>query len=224
VNSIDYDTFYGNNTSRSRLIGEYKAGDSILVSLTLKKENLYVKKNVPVIYRLNWEVFESAMAELSKTQFMIDAEYSETNLPGTITTLKNDQTILVTVPYDKGWIVTVDGEQVETYETLDALIAFEIPNAGEHELVLKYRPKTFVYGMYATVFFSVLFLGICWISHFMNKKNKKFFLLTGVAVRDESEWADEADALSPEDIADMKALAALEDDMHQDSNSEQERK
>jgi hypothetical protein len=58
----------------------------------------------------------------------------------------------------------------------------------------------------------------------MNKKNKKFFLLTGVAVRDESEWADEADALSPEDIADMKALAALEDDMHQDSNSEQERK
>lgn len=224
VNSIDYDTFYGNNTSRSRLIGEYKAGDSILVSLTLKKENLYVKKNVPVIYRLNWEVFESAMAELSKTQFMIDAEYSETNLPGTITTLKNDQTILVTVPYDKGWIVTVDGEQVETYETLDALIAFEIQNAGEHELVLKYRPKTFVYGMYATVFFSVLFLGICWISHFMNKKNKKFFLLTGVAVRDESEWADEADALSPEDIADMKALAALEDDMHQDSNSEQERK
>jgi hypothetical protein len=58
----------------------------------------------------------------------------------------------------------------------------------------------------------------------MNKKNKKFFLLTGVAVRDESTWANEADTLSPEDIADMKALAALEEELHQDSDPERERK
>ena len=221
VNSIDYGTFYGNETSRSRLLGEYEAGDSVLVSLTLKTDSLYVKKNVPVIYRLNWEVFESAMAELSKTQFIINENYSETYLPGTITTSMDDQTILVTIPYDKGWIVTVDGEQVETYETMDALIAFQIQDAGEHEMVLKYRPKTYVYGMAATIFFSLLFLGICWLAHALNKKNKKFFLLTGVAVRDENTWDEEDEVLSPEDIADMKALASTEKDTQEDNDSKQ---
>ncbi len=206
VNSIDYGTFYGNETSRSRLIGNYKAGDGVLISLTLNTDTLYVKRNVPVVYQLDWDVFEAAMAELSKTQFVIDADYSETYLPGTLTTPKDNQTILATIPYDKGWIVTVDGEEVETYETMDALIAFDVESAGEHEVVLKYRPATFVYGMAATIFFSLLFLGICLVTYLMNRKGRRFFLLTGAPVIafDESEELEVT--LSPEDIADNAAL------------------
>ena len=214
VNSIDYDTFYGNETSRSRLIGNYETGDSVLISLTLSADTLYVKRNVPVVYQLDWEVFESAMAELAKTQLVIDADYSETYLPGTLTTSKDDQTILVTVPYDKGWIVTVDGEAVETYETMDALIAFDVESAGEHRVILKYRPNSFVYGMAATIFFSLLFLGFCLLTSLMNKKGKKFFLLTGVPTEfDPNECP--AVKLSPEDIADNAALANAEENSEQ---------
>jgi len=224
VNSIDYGTFYGNETSRSRLLGNYAAGDKVLVSLTLNTDNLYVKKNVPVVYQLDWDVFKSAMAELSKTQFIIDEDFSETYLPGTLTTLKDDQTILFTVPYDKGWIVTVDGVEVETYETMDALIAFDIEESGEHELVLKYRPKSFVYGMAATVFFSLLFLGLCLLVHFMNKKGKRFFLLTGVPVRDLSEF-DNDSPLSPEDLADQALeLSDVNSETTENTQSEQQEK
>ena len=64
----------------------------------------------------------------------------------------------------------IDGEEVEIYETMDALIAFDVESAGEHEMVLKYRPKTFVYGMILTVSCSLLFLGICLLTFVMKKK------------------------------------------------------
>lgn len=209
VNSIDYGYFFKDNYSygesvRSRLIGNYSAGDTILVSLTLNKENLYVRKNIPVMYTFDWDVFESAMERLSRMQLVIDEDYTETYLPGTLTTLNENQTVLVTIPYDEGWQITVDGNPVEIYKTFDCLIAFDVENAGEHEVVMKYRPKTFVYGMYITVFCSVLFLGLCAILVLMNKKNKHFFLLTGVSVREFDE-SDEETKLSPEDRADLEA-------------------
>ena len=141
-----------------------------------------------------------------------------------MTTLKDDQTILFTVPYDKGWIVTVDGVEVETYKTMDALIAFDIEESGEHELVLKYRPKSFVYGMAATVFFSLLFLGLCLLVHFMNKKGKRFFLLTGAPVRDLSEF-DNDSTLSPEDLADQALeLSDANSEITENTQSEQQEK
>ena len=211
VNSVDYGTFYGNETSRSRLIGNYEAGDTVLVSLTLHKENLYVKKNVPVAYKLNWDLLASSMEQLAQTQFIIDEDYSETYLPGTLTTTKDDQMILATIPYDEGWIVTVDGEEVEIYETMDALIAFHVESAGEHELMLRYRPKTFVVGLASTIFFSALFLALCLILWLMKKYNKHFFLLTGVPVREFSEEEENDTVLSPEDKADMAALPAAQE-------------
>ena len=210
VNSIDYGHFFKDNytygeTVRSRLIGNYEAGDNVLVSLTLGKENLYVRKNVPVIYEFDWELFESTMEQLARMQFVIDEDYTETYLPGTLTTLENDQTVLVTIPYDEGWIVTIDGEEVEIYETMDALIAFDVESAGEHEMVLKYRPKTFVYGMILTVSCSLLFLGICLLTFVMKKKEKHFFLLTGVRVRELTDEDLAPKKLSPEELADLEA-------------------
>jgi hypothetical protein len=137
-------------------------------------------------------------------QLVIDEDYTETYLPGTLTTLNQNQTVLVTIPYDEGWQITVDGKPVEIYKTLDCLIAFDVEDAGEHEVVMKYRPKTFVYGMYVTVFCSVLFLGLCALVMWMNKKNKHFFLLNGVPVREFDDTVEEKKP-SPEDLADFEA-------------------
>ena len=215
VNSIDYghvskDNYTYGETVRSRLIGNYQAGDKVLVSLTLGKENFYVRKNVPVIYEFDWALFESTMERLSRMQLIIDEDYTETYLPGTLTTLADDQTILTTIPYDKGWIVTVDGKAVETYETLGALIAFDVETAGEHEVVLKYSPKTFVYGMIITVSCSLIFLGLCLLLRIMEKKNKHFFLLTAIPCHDGDEAEVKNKKLSPEDLADLESKDHLE--------------
>lgn len=180
VNSVDYGTFYGNESSRAMLVGNYDAGDSILISLTLTTDSLYVKKDVPVAYRLDFDKLEEAMTRLKQTQFIIDDNYKEDKLPGKIVATQDNQMMLTTIPYDAGWIVTVDGERVQTEEVLDSLMAFYV-DAGEHEVVMKYRPKTFTLGLTASLFFLAIFILLV---IFVPKMKRPFFLLTGVPVRE----------------------------------------
>jgi uncharacterized membrane protein YfhO len=42
-------------------------------------------------------------------------------------------------------VVTVDGEPVEIYKTLDTLLAFDV-TPGEHEIEMRYLPRTYVLG------------------------------------------------------------------------------
>ena len=42
--------------------------------------------------------------------------------------------------------ITVDGKPVETYETMDALMAFTVDEAGEHTVDLRYRSDAILLG------------------------------------------------------------------------------
>ena len=69
---------------------------------------------------------------------------------------------LLTIPYDEGWKVYVDGEEAETFEVLGALTAVEL-DAGEHTIELEYSPSCVKYGMLISasallVFSVVIFL------------------------------------------------------------------
>ena len=157
LNGVSYGDFYGDDSSRIKLLGYFNEGDEIKLTVKMTTDVLYVKNNVSPFYYIDEEVFKDAFETLSKTQLIIDDDYSEDKLSGTITTLNANQTIQTTIPYDEGWIITVDGKKVDTYKTFDALIAFDIADAGEHEIVLKYRSKAFVYGMVITVASIVIF-------------------------------------------------------------------
>ncbi len=142
-----YGTFYGQDTNRAMLIGNFKEGDDIVVKMTLKSDVLYVKKDVPTFYYLDDALFEDCFNKLSKTQMVIDDEYKEDHITGTIRTWNADQTIMTTIPYDEGWKVLVDGEEVEISKSFDALISFNIENEGEHTIEFIYRSKAFVLGI-----------------------------------------------------------------------------
>ena len=86
-----------------------------------------------------------------------------------ISTQESDQMILTTIPYDKGWKVYVDGEAVETYETLNALMAFDIKEDGEHLLELKYAPIEYTIGIIISIFGISAFLIICAIDFVLKK-------------------------------------------------------
>ena len=118
---------------------------------------LYVINDVSPFYYVDQAAFKDAFGKLSETQMVINDKYSEDKLTGTIKTLKENQTIQTTIPYDSGWIVTIDGKKVETYKTFDSLVAFDIAEAGDHDIVIKYRSKAFVYGMTLSVASTAIF-------------------------------------------------------------------
>ena len=139
------------------ILGYFNKGEKIKIKVKLKADVLYVKDGEDCFYYLDDNEFKSCMSILSKTQMVVDKEYKDDHITGTISTSVGDQTVLTTLPYDEGWHIKVDGKEVEYYKTLDSLIAFEIEDVGEYEIEFVYRSKAFVYGMICTTFFVLLF-------------------------------------------------------------------
>lgn len=157
LNNRSYGEFYGDDSSRVKLLGYYEKGDTVKLTIKLTGNDLYVKNDAALFYTVDEDAFNKAFGKLAENQLIIDDKYHEDRISGTINTTTANQTVQTTIPYDEGWIVTVDGKRVDTYKSFDALVTFDVENAGEHRIELKYRSKAFVYGMTLTVASIVIF-------------------------------------------------------------------
>ncbi|MEE0969516.1 MAG: YfhO family protein [Clostridia bacterium] len=161
LNGVPHNTFYGNETSRIVTVGSsHKEGDKLRIQMTAVKSEVYIKTNVPSLYYLDMETFKYAIGKLAETQYEISS-FTESSFDGTITTKTANKTILTTIPYDEGWQIYLDGKRVEYKKALNALIAFEIDEIGEHTLTMNYMPKAFVLGASCTVLSVILFAALC---------------------------------------------------------------
>ncbi|MBE6538939.1 MAG: hypothetical protein E7671_05700 [Ruminococcaceae bacterium] len=170
VDGVDFETFGANETTRIIPIGSaYTEGDEMKISLKIKQNEIYVMTNVPCLYYIDMSAFKYAIKKLAETQYEIN-EFTESSFKGTIETTKEAQTIMTTIPYDEGWQVYLDGKKVDYYKTLNALIAFDIEDAGEHTLEMRYMPKAFVIGISCTILCTIVFIGLCVLD---SKRKKK---------------------------------------------------
>lgn len=158
VNGTSAGTFFANETFCIKQLGPFEEGETVEIKLTLEKDDLYLATNEPFFYYLDEELFVDAMERLSTSQFVIDT-YTEDTFTGTIHVEEGQELIYTSIPYDAGWIVTVDGEEVETFEVMDCLMAFRT-TAGEHTLDMRYRPDCVRYGLILSTAGLVAFAGI----------------------------------------------------------------
>lgn len=185
VNGKNKGSFYGGDTDCIISFGSFEEDQQINLSLTLTGTDMYVKNGYDCLYYIDWAVFEDAMARLSKTQYQI-TDYTERSFKGTINASKDDQTILTTIPYDAGWRVYVDGERVDTFESLEALVSFKI-DSGEHTVKISYMPTPFVLGLAVTIGSIILFAFLVFI------QNKLIIKKVAVDEPCEQEPADDSD-------------------------------
>ncbi len=170
VNNKSLGKYLGSDTRHIFSLGWFEEGESVDVKITLLDDPLTVKTNCEYIWYIDRNVYENAFSKLtSSPQLIIDDEYTEDNLTGIITTTENDTTILTTVPYDEGWKLYVDEVETEYYITLDALIAFDIPNSGEHRIELKYSPDVYRVGMIISTAGIFTFILICGVDFALKK-------------------------------------------------------
>jgi uncharacterized membrane protein YfhO len=126
---------------------EYK----LTVTIINDANQFYTKLDPSFIYYVDVEAMNYAFSRIQANQLVINEDYKEDDIRGTITTNKNNQTVMTTIPYDEGWQIYVDGKKVEIKETLDALITFEIENTGEHNVRMVYRSTAFTLGIAITI-------------------------------------------------------------------------
>ena len=87
-------------------------------------------------------------------------EYTDTYIKGNVTVVKDKPVMFTTIPYDENWQVYVDGERVDTYECIDALLAFDIEE-GAHIVEIKYVPMQWYVGLGASAIGILGFIVIC---------------------------------------------------------------
>ena len=79
---------------------------------------------------------------------------------------------MTTIPYDSGWTVELDGEEIEPEKMFDVFIALEIP-AGSHTVTMSYMPPLFTLGLILSLFGVIMLIVYCKIVKVLGKKTQK---------------------------------------------------
>ena len=157
VNGSYLGTYFTNETWTVTNIGTFEKGDTVEVELRFNGGKLYISRaSTYLFYYIDYEAMNRAFSELSYASMQI-SEHGNDFLKGTIELPRGQELIFTTIPYDEGWKVYIDGEEVEYTKALDSLIA--VPSVeGYHEIEFVYRPDCAVYGTMLTVIGIVAFL------------------------------------------------------------------
>ena len=159
------------NYSRIVFLGYREKGEELNLGFRIPEGKLYFFKNTNYLYTLDMDEFEHALENLAQSSLVTDEKSTDDHIYGSLTTLEDNQTIMTTIPYDEGWKVYVDGEQVDTYSVYgDSLMAFDIENVGEHDIEFKYMPKIYVLTGIIAVGSTAVFIGLIAFECFKTKK------------------------------------------------------
>lgn len=171
ANEGTYISYLGGDTNHILYAGYYEKGQEIHAFIHIpENKSVTFKTGTDFLWYFDSEVYSEAMTSLlDGPQFDIDGNSTDDHLTGTIHTANDGQMILTTIPYDEGWKIYVDGEQVEIYETLDALMAFDIAESGDHTLEMRYMPDCYILGFGISLVGIVVFAVLC-ITEFILKK------------------------------------------------------
>ncbi len=175
LNGEEMGTYFTKSTTGYLCLGRYDTDETCTVSFKLGEEGVYIQRRAEYFYYMDRAVYAQVMEKLSQSAYCVDS-CTEDTFTGRITVAPGQETILTTIAYDAGWIVTADGEEVTTYKTLDALLAFDLP-AGEHTLTLTYMPRQYVLAFRIFLGGCGIFATVLIVDFLLTRKRKKLAAL-----------------------------------------------
>lgn len=137
------------------------------IDVELVTDDEHTSGNIKIyLFSYDASVFEQFHSTVSQHQWEL-TEYTDTYLTGTIQAEK-DGIMYTSIPYDKGWKVTVDGKPVET-ESIDGTLLYIHLPAGQHTITMHYTPTGFIPGFIISMASCLIFVVI--YSRKLRKKN-----------------------------------------------------
>ena len=154
-------------------LGQLKAGETVTLT------NGDDKDETPGLsaegYVCNTRALDSALAVLAE-HHLENVSYDSRNVSGTLK-LEEAGRLILSVPYEKGWEVFLNGEEVKTELFGGTLMAFDL-EAGEYELTMHYTPDGRNIGIVLSIVSVLVFAG-CMYFDKKKKCGKKPAKLTG---------------------------------------------
>lgn len=146
-------------------IGEYAEGEMVTVKVPMEADFKSGTAKV-YIYQLNQDVLTEGYEILAQGKFQL-TEFEDTHFKGTVNAA-SDSALYLSVPYEKGWTMYVDGEKAKLYPMFDAMCAVNL-TAGEHEIEMRYSPQGFIPG----VVIGLASLSILVILYVLERRKRK---------------------------------------------------
>lgn len=151
INNKDFGDFYK---------GIIKIGESqtnpVMIELRFNRDKVKFLRD-ELFYAINTKEVSSDLENIDKDAFEI-TEFKENQLKAKVH-MKEDQLLFLSIPWDKGWRVTVDDKRVQPSKVLGAFMGIPMEK-GEHDIKLTFIPKGFVVGstisMVSLLFFAIV--------------------------------------------------------------------
>ena len=102
---------------------------------------------------------------------LIDISYENNSLVGNYSSA-NDTFMVITVPYDKGWSVFIDGVEIEKYNVNGGFLGIPILK-GSHFIEMHFMPSGLKIGVISSIIGAILLLGIIVIDNIDGKWYRK---------------------------------------------------
>lgn len=149
-------------------LGYLKGGDYVTIS---NNDTEDTTKNISaMVYRMDEEVLHQALAKL-KEQHLEEVVYDSTHLSGMLN-LQQEGRLILSVPYEKGYTVWVNGEKTEPELFGGTFMALDLA-PGEYQISLKYVPYGQNVGRVISAVSLLLFLGVIWLGRKVKARTKK---------------------------------------------------
>ena len=171
VNGESRDVYFTVNHWNTLCAGTYSPGDTVEIRMQIKDDALDITE--PCFYYEDPEALSKwadAAKELDKgigNVTKIKSSHLTFETKGNKT-----QTVMMSIPYEKAWKVTCDGDTVETKAAIGELMCFEVPS-GDHVIDMRYTPEGTYAGIATSIIGLILFFGRITV---INLHNEKFML------------------------------------------------
>ena len=170
VNVYINDTSKTYNIKHNHIIdlGVLNSTDDVQVTLSDSSDG-----NLSIIaYTINQTAFIDAINRLSQNGLEI-TKMSDTHIEGTITA-DYDGKMLLSIPYDLGWKIRIDGEVVKQDSVIEALTILDV-SKGTHTISMDYSPEGFKSGIAITIICVIILFVLMLSRHYpaLVQKNKK---------------------------------------------------
>lgn len=117
------------------------------------------------VFRFNFETLKKVVEALKQNAEFKIVSFDETRINYNLN-VKNAGTCVISLPYDDGFKVFVDGKEVEKKKVMDFMLGFDV-GVGQHEILVTYRPVGLLLGAILTLTGILVLIAI----YILDKKN-----------------------------------------------------
>lgn len=152
ITTPEYTKSYDKYNDHLYDLGCFGEDSQATVTVTLKENQTAVTASA---YVCDDADYQEMYALLADEQLEL-TEAEDGKLRGTVTA-KDAGTLLLSIPYDEGWKVKVDGEEVTAFRVGEALMGIRL-DGGVHEISMDYTPAGLWLGTAVSVLCAALYV------------------------------------------------------------------